>query len=138
MLAELRVAEAAAQRCAVGPGTEDRIWIPPSSAISSTRSPPMRTAPVRPARCPLAATETVTVEAPWPEPGLTPFGTPRYSVPRPSEAREKLTRVAAVLILAYWTYYIVWRWTSTLNFDALWFSIPLVLAETWGWATARG
>jgi len=27
-------------------------------------------------------------------------------------------------------WYLHWRWTSSLNFDALWFSLPLVIAET--------
>ncbi|MBW3628332.1 MAG: glycosyltransferase [Gemmatimonadetes bacterium] len=67
-----------------------------------------------------------------------PAGQPpaKYIVPRIPEWREKIIRVSAVLILAYWTYYIAWRWTSTLNLEALWFSIPLVLAETWGLLTA--
>lgn len=60
----------------------------------------------------------------------------RYSVPQVSRRMERFIRVASIVILAYWTYYIVWRWTASLNLDALWFSIPLVLAETWGWVTA--
>ncbi|MEX2571461.1 MAG: glycosyltransferase family 2 protein [Gemmatimonadota bacterium] len=62
--------------------------------------------------------------------------TPRYSVPRTSQRRERSIRVTAILILAYWSYYIFWRWTGTLNLDALWFSVPLALAETWAWLTA--
>jgi cellulose synthase (UDP-forming) len=34
----------------------------------------------------------------------------------------------AALVLGAW--YIWWRWTSSLNWDALWFAIPLALAET--------
>lgn len=56
----------------------------------------------------------------------------RYVVPRPPEWRERLIRAQAVATLLMWTYYIVWRWGWTLNPDALWFSIPLALAETWG------
>ncbi|MEM7259232.1 MAG: glycosyltransferase, partial [Pseudomonadota bacterium] len=32
------------------------------------------------------------------------------------------------LVLGAW--YLHWRWTESLNFDALWFSVPLVMAET--------
>ena len=32
------------------------------------------------------------------------------------------------IIIGFW--YISWRWSSSLNTDALWFSIPLILAET--------
>ena len=55
----------------------------------------------------------------------------------PSEAEERhqlrlwVFRIIALanLILAF--YYIVWRYTSSLNMRALWFAIPLVLAETY-------
>jgi len=55
----------------------------------------------------------------------------------PSEAEErhrlrtKVFRIIALanVILAF--YYIVWRYTSSLNTHALWFAIPLVLAETY-------
>lgn len=60
----------------------------------------------------------------------------RSVVPRTSPTRETVVRISAILILCYWAYYIGWRWTYTLNPDALWFSIPLVLAETWGLVTA--
>ena len=30
----------------------------------------------------------------------------------------------------------MWRWGWTLNTDALWFSVPLALAETYGLLTA--
>lgn|GEM_PF-254126 len=59
-----------------------------------------------------------------------------YSVPRLPAWKEQMIRTIAVLTLGYGTYYIIWRWTATLNPDALWFSIPLVLAETWGLLTA--
>ena len=32
------------------------------------------------------------------------------------------------LVLGGW--YLHWRWTESLNYEALWFSVPLVLAET--------
>jgi cellulose synthase (UDP-forming) len=39
-------------------------------------------------------------------------------------------------MLAYTTFYIAWRWLFTLNTAALWFSVPLALAETYGLVTA--
>jgi cellulose synthase (UDP-forming) len=32
--------------------------------------------------------------------------------------------------LVFGIWYIHWRWTSSLNFDALWFALPLAIAET--------
>jgi cellulose synthase (UDP-forming) len=61
---------------------------------------------------------------------------PTNAVPRLPQWQERTIRVIAVVTLAYWTYYIIWRWGWTLNPDALWFSIPLALAETWGLITA--
>jgi cellulose synthase (UDP-forming) len=60
---------------------------------------------------------------------------PANAVPQLSPRQERLIRTIAVVTLAYWTYYIVWRWGWTLNWSAPWFSIPLVLAETWGLVT---
>jgi cellulose synthase (UDP-forming) len=60
----------------------------------------------------------------------------RYSVPRLPKWQERMIRVLAVVTLAYGVYYVSWRWTQSLNTEALWFSIPLVLAETWGLLTA--
>ena len=57
---------------------------------------------------------------------------PANAVPQLPESRERLIRAIAVVTLAYWTYYIVWRWGWTLNWHAWWFSVPLALAETWG------
>lgn len=45
--------------------------------------------------------------------------------------RTWLIRGVALVTLAYTIVYLAWRWTETLNPDALWFSIPLVVAETW-------
>ena len=61
---------------------------------------------------------------------------PTNAVPQLAEWKERAIRVLAVVTLAYWTYYIVWRWGWTLNPKHLWFSIPLALAETWGLLTA--
>jgi cellulose synthase (UDP-forming) len=67
----------------------------------------------------------------------TPFRRrPANAIPRLRPWEERGVRAIVVVTLAYWTYYMVWRWTSTLNPDALWFSVPLALAETWGLITA--
>ena len=39
-------------------------------------------------------------------------------------------QVLAVASLILGANYIYWRWTASLNTDALWYAIPLVLAET--------
>ncbi|MBT9383025.1 glycosyltransferase [Pseudooceanicola sp. CBS1P-1] len=44
--------------------------------------------------------------------------------------REALWQFCAVIALVVGAWYIDWRWTSSLNYDALWFAIPLALAET--------
>jgi cellulose synthase (UDP-forming) len=45
-------------------------------------------------------------------------------------------RIFAIVSLLYATYYIAWRWTSTLNPDALVFSIAVAGAETYGLLTS--
>lgn len=47
-----------------------------------------------------------------------------------NEARELLWQFLAVIALTIGAWYIIWRWTSSLNYDALWYAIPLVVAET--------
>lgn len=47
-----------------------------------------------------------------------------------SMGRELLYQYLATINLALGGWYIGWRWTSSLNYDALWFSIPLVIAES--------
>ena len=47
-----------------------------------------------------------------------------------SAARELLWQYLAVINLALGAWYIVWRWGWSLNHQALWFAIPLVIAET--------
>ena len=49
-----------------------------------------------------------------------------------SEGRERLTRVIAVASLVASFTYLAWRWGWTLDRESLWFSLPLVLAETYG------
>lgn len=46
---------------------------------------------------------------------------------------ERIWQVLAVLNLCLGAWYIGWRWTSSINWDAAWFAIPLVLAETCAW-----
>lgn len=48
-----------------------------------------------------------------------------YSIPR-----ELLWQFLATINLVFGGWYIWWRWTHSLNYDALWFAIPLVVAET--------
>ena len=52
---------------------------------------------------------------------------------RTPKAVQFLWQVLAVTGLILGANYIRWRWTSSLNMDALWYSIPLVLAETLAW-----
>jgi len=55
----------------------------------------------------------------------TPPAPIRYS-PR----RELLWQYLAVICLALGGWYIAWRWSSSLNYRALWYSVPLAVAET--------
>lgn len=50
--------------------------------------------------------------------------------------QERVVRGLAVLSLAFGVYWLWWRWTETLNPDAMVFSVVLVSAETWGWISA--
>lgn len=47
-----------------------------------------------------------------------------------SPAREALWQFLATIALTLGAWYIVWRWTSSINVQALWFAIPLLFAET--------
>lgn len=55
-------------------------------------------------------------------------------VPEPplphSVSRELLWQYLAVINLTIGAWYIWWRWTSSLNYDALWYAVPLAVAET--------
>lgn len=82
----------------------------------------------------MSVTKSHGTPAPHAEPPLR--RRPANAVPRLPEWQERTIRAIAVITLAYWTYYIIWRWGWTLNPDALWFSLPLVMAETWGLVTA--
>ena len=46
---------------------------------------------------------------------------------------ETLWQIAAIANIIAGAIYITWRWTSSLNYDALWFSVPLAVAETCAW-----
>jgi Glycosyltransferases, probably involved in cell wall biogenesis len=48
------------------------------------------------------------------------------------DGRERLTHAVAAASLAVSFIYITWRWGWTLDPDALWLSVPLALAETYG------
>lgn len=51
--------------------------------------------------------------------------------PLPHSPRiELLWQFLAVIALVLGANYLRWRWMDSLNFDALWFAIPLVVAET--------
>jgi cellulose synthase (UDP-forming) len=52
------------------------------------------------------------------------------------EQRERLTRIVAAASLVASSIYIAWRWGWTLSGESLWFSLPLVLAETYGLVAA--
>ncbi|MCB0104116.1 MAG: glycosyltransferase [Anaerolineales bacterium] len=43
-------------------------------------------------------------------------------------------RILAFVTVAWGTYYLIWRYTNTLNFDYLWLALLLVLAETYSYA----
>jgi cellulose synthase (UDP-forming) len=43
---------------------------------------------------------------------------------------ERIWQSLAVASLIAGAIYIWWRWTQSLNFDALWFAVPMVIAET--------
>jgi cellulose synthase (UDP-forming) len=53
------------------------------------------------------------------------------AVPETPAGRELLIHTVSVVALAFATYWIYYRWTQTLNPDALFFSLALVVAETY-------
>ena len=44
--------------------------------------------------------------------------------------RESLWQFLATLTVMIGGWYLWWRWTHSLNPDAMWFAVPMVLAET--------
>lgn len=62
---------------------------------------------------------------------FTPFENRRPPPPLEYSAwREFLWQILATTNLCVGAWYIQWRWAASLNYDALWFALPLVLAET--------
>lgn len=47
-----------------------------------------------------------------------------------SMSRELLYQYLATCNLTLGIWYLWWRWTYALNYDAMWFSFPLVFAES--------
>lgn len=47
-----------------------------------------------------------------------------------SPTREAVWQLLATMNVVFGCWYISWRWMHSINFDALWFSIPLLVAET--------
>ena len=54
------------------------------------------------------------------------------TIPRLSNTQELAIRAVAILAYVYAVYWIIWRWTSSLNWDQPVFSLILVIAETFG------
>lgn len=50
-----------------------------------------------------------------------------------SVGRELLWQFLVIMALTFGAWYLYWRWTASLNPDALWFAIPLVVAETFAY-----
>ncbi len=48
-----------------------------------------------------------------------------------TSSRLCVVRCLALLVVAFGGTYMVWRWSSTIAWDAWWIAIPLVLAETY-------
>lgn len=53
-----------------------------------------------------------------------------WQISRHSVFHHALWQFLATCSLIFGAWYLWWRWTESLNFSALWFSLPLVLAET--------
>lgn len=49
---------------------------------------------------------------------------------RRSLVGERVWQTLAIVSLCLGAWYIGWRWTSSLNWDAAWFALPLVIAES--------
>jgi len=47
-----------------------------------------------------------------------------------SVTAQSLAQICLIIAVVSGAWYIHWRWTSSINFDALWIAIPLLLAET--------
>jgi cellulose synthase (UDP-forming) len=94
----------------------------PAPPISQSR--PRRPRPSR------SGTTGAIVAAPAPAHSQRPRLSAQ-SVPRLSPAQENTIRVVAVVALGYAAYWIWWRWTATLNWQAAAFALALVVAESY-------
>ena len=47
-----------------------------------------------------------------------------------SALRESIWQFLAIVAIVIGGWYIWWRWTGSLNHDAMWFAVPLAVAET--------
>ena len=128
--AEPAMESVAEPETAAEPAMELVVEPAPAPADLAEVAPELKTATVHELPAMLAAEPVVQT------PPVQARKATRYSVPRLPKWQERMIRVLAVVTLAYGVYYVSWRWTQSLNTEALWFSIPLVLAETWGLLTA--
>ena len=62
----------------------------------------------------------------------TPDTAFRDAIPKLPRGEELFVRGFAAIAMLYGLYWIYWRWTYSLNPDALTFSVVLVVAETYG------
>ena len=54
-------------------------------------------------------------------------------LPQLTPGQERIVRSLAIVSLIFGLYWIYWRWTETMNPEALVSSVALVLAETWAY-----
>ncbi len=47
-----------------------------------------------------------------------------------SPIAQTLAQICLVVAIVTGAWYIQWRWTSSINFEALWIALPLIIAET--------
>ena len=65
---------------------------------------------------------------------FAPYEGRRPPPPTPFDpVRETVWQVLAIAAIALGAWYLHWRWTASLNTDALWFAIPAAAAETLAW-----
>ncbi len=70
---------------------------------------------------------------------VSPYGRPvetrferqvPWEISRHSPFHTAVWQFLATCSLVFGLWYLWWRWTESLNYDVLWFSVPLVVAET--------
>lgn len=75
--------------------------------------------------------ETTLAESQAARPGATRFERQvPWQISKHSELHKALWQFLATCSLIFGAWYLWWRWTESLNTSALWFSLPLVVAET--------